>query len=244
MNLRRLFRSFRNKHESEVATLLTKSLHISYRNLDIYLTALRHKSAARNIHNSPDTSNERLEFLGDAILDSVVAEYLFAKYPKAEEGELTQIKSRIVSRTSLNRIAAEMGVDVLIETDMQATHSRGSLSGNALEAVLGAVFLDLGYRRTRKAILRMLTTFADLDRIEDQESDFKSRLYEEAHRRKSDLIFHTQMVNAENGAKSFKSEVFLDKVKLGEGTGSSKKKAEQTASEQGLQKVITLREEN
>ena len=244
MNLRRLFRSFRNKHESEVAALLTKSLHISYRNLDLYLTALRHKSAARNIHHSPDTSNERLEFLGDAILDSVVAEYLFAKYLQAEEGELTQIKSRIVSRTNLNRIAAEMGVDKLIETDLQATHSRGSLSGNALEAIFGAIYLDLGYRRTRKAILRMLTTFADLDKIEDQESDFKSRLYEEAHRRKSDLTFNTHMVNTANGDKTFKSEVFLDKVKLGEGTGSSKKKAEQTASEQGLQKVITLQEEN
>lgn len=227
-----------------MADLLTKALHISYGNLDLYLTALRHKSAARNIHNNPDTSNERLEFLGDAILDSVVAEYLFAKYPKAEEGELTQIKSRIVSRTNLNRIAAEMGVDVLIETDMQATHSRGSLSGNALEALFGAIFLDLGYRRTRKAILRMLNTFADLDKIEDQESDFKSRLYEEAHRRKSDLMFHTHMVNTENGVKTFKSEVFLDKIKLGEGAGSSKKKAEQRASEQGLQKVITLREEN
>ena len=244
MNLRRLFRSFRNKRESEVARLLTKSLHISYRDLDLYLTALRHKSAARNIHSSPDTSNERLEFLGDAILDSVVAEYLFTKYPKAEEGELTQIKSRIVSRTNLNRIAAEMGVDVLIETDMQATHSRGSLSGNALEAIFGAIFLDLGYRRTRKSVLRMLTTFADLDRIEDQESDFKSRLYEEAHRRKSELTFRTHMDNDQNGVKIFKSEVYLDKIMLGEGTGSSKKKAEQTASEEGLQKVITLREEN
>lgn len=227
-----------------MAELLTKSLHISYRHLDLYLTALRHKSAARNIHNQPDSSNERLEFLGDAILDSVVAEYLFAKYPKAEEGELTQIKSRIVSRTNLNRIAAEMGVDVLIETDMQATHARGSLSGNALEALFGAIFLDLGYRRTRKAILRMLNTFADLDKIEDEESDFKSRLYEEAHRRKADLTFHTHVAKTENGVKKFKSEVFMDKIKLGEGTGSSKKKAEQRASEQGLQKVITLREEN
>lgn len=227
-----------------MAELLTKSLHISYRDLDLYLTALRHKSAARNIHNRPDTSNERLEFLGDAILDSVVAEYLFAKYPKAEEGELTQIKSRIVSRTNLNRIAAEMGVDILIETDMQATHSRGSLSGNALEAIFGALYLDLGYRRTRKSILRMLTTFADLDKIEDQESDFKSRLYEEAHRRKSDLTFNTVTSNSESGAKTFKSEVFMGKIKLGEGTGSSKKKAEQRASEQGLQKVSTLREGN
>lgn len=237
MNFRRLFKSFRNKREREVAKLLTRKLHISYRQIDFYLTALRHKSAARNIYNQPETSNERLEFLGDAILDSVVAEYLFFKYPQAEEGYLTQVKSRIVSRTNLNKMAGQMGIDVLIETDMQATHSRGSIAGNALEALFGAIFLDLGYPKTRKAILMMLSEFADMDTIEDQESDFKSRIYEEAHKTKSEIIFNTRAIERSSGIRSFVSEVMLNKVVIGEGTGSSKKKAEQRASEQGLKKL-------
>lgn len=237
MNFRRLLKPFRNERESEVAKLLTRKLHISYRQIDFYLKALRHKSAARNIYNEPDSSNERLEFLGDAILDSVVAEYLFFKYPKSEEGELTQVKSRIVSRTNLNRMAREMGIDMLIETDMQATHSRGSIAGNALEALFGAVFLDLGYPRTRKTILMLLNEFADMNKIEDQESDFKSRIYEEAHKRKTDINFNTRAIERSSGIKSFVSEVFMDGLKIGEGTGSSKKKAEQRASEQGLKKL-------
>lgn len=237
MNFRRLFKSFRNKREREVAKLLTRKLHISYRQIDYYLTALRHKSAARNIYNQPDSSNERLEFLGDAILDSVVAEYLFFKYPNAEEGYLTQVKSRIVSRTNLNRMAGQMGIDKLIETDMQATHSRGSIAGNALEALFGAIFLDLGYPRTRKAILMLLNEFADMNKIEDQESDFKSRIYEEAHKTKSEIFFNTRAIERASGVRSFVSEVTVNKVVIGEGTGSSKKKAEQRASEQGLKKL-------
>ena len=242
MNIRRLFKPFRNSRESEVASLLTKSLGISYKRINHYLTALRHKSAARNIYNQPETSNERLEFLGDAILDSVVAEYLFSKYPECEEGDLTQMKSRIVSRTNLNLMAAEMGIDVLIETDTQATHARGSISGNALEALFGAVFLDLGYPKTRKTILMLLTKFVDLDKIEDQEADFKSRLFEEAHRTKSDLKFNTRAKESANGTKSFVAEVYMQGEKIGVGSGSSKKKAEQRASEEGFKKVNSHRD--
>ncbi len=242
MNLRRFFRSFSNKRESEVNKLLSRSLGISYRNFDLYITALRHKSAARNIYNKPDSSNERLEFLGDAILDSVVAEYLFSKYPNSEEGDLTQMKSRIVSRTNLNRMAAEMGIDVLMETDLQATHSRGSISGNALEALFGAIFLDLGYSRTRKTILMLLNKFADLDKIEDQESDFKSRLYEVAHQTKVELKFNTRPKVDTDGSKLFVSDAFLNNERIGEGAGPSKKKAEQRAAEQGLTKVNSHRD--
>lgn len=223
---------------------MTKSLCISYKNLTLYQTALRHKSAARNIYNDPEMSNERLEFLGDAILDSVVAEYLFEKYPHSEEGELTQMKSRIVSRDSLNTIATHMGIDKLVETDTQAAGSRGSLSGNALEALFGAIFIDLGYRQTRRAILKMLAAHTDLDKIEGKDPDFKSRLFEEAHKRKTSLQFETKMVKDENGTKLFKAEVFMNSEKLGEGIGSSKKKAEQRACKQGLQKVTVKHERN
>lgn len=179
-------------------------------------------------------SNERLEFLGDAILDAVVADYLYAKYPNAEEGELTQMKSRIVSRTNLNSIAQKMGIDSLIETDTQAMHSRNSIAGNALEALFGAMYLDLRYADSRKSILYVLDKFGNVDNVEDRESDFKSRLYEEAHRLKVELRFQTHLLHEKDGVKTFISKALLDSNKVGEGTGSSKKKAEQRASEEGL----------
>lgn len=240
MKIPQFFRTFRNQREKDIANLLSKSFKISYGRLDYYLTALRHKSAARNIYNEPDTSNERLEYLGDAILDAVVADYLYTKYPIAEEGELTQMKSRIVSRSNLNSIAQTMGIDNLIETDSQAMHSRNSISGNAIEALFGAVYLDLRYEVCRKSILYVLEKHGHIDNVEDQESDFKSRLYEEAHRTKVELRFQTQLHHEENGVKTFISKALFDNSEVGEGTGSSKKKAEQSASEQGLAHLNTI----
>ncbi|MFN2429864.1 MAG: ribonuclease III [Cryomorphaceae bacterium] len=237
MNLRRLFKSYKNDRERDVAEMLAHSLHISFKNLDLYITALRHKSAARNIYNKPEISNERLEFLGDAILDAAVADYLYKKYPDEEEGELTKIKSRIVSRNTLNRVAIQMGIDQLIETDLQATHSRASIAGNALEAIFGAMYLDLGYVKTYRYILGIMGRFANLEEVEFNESDFKSRLYEEAHKIKSNLRFNTRSVDEKDGKRIFKSDAFLDAQLIGKGIGTSKKKAEQKAAKEGLQKL-------
>lgn len=234
MGFLRLFRSYKNDREREIAALLSKKLHVPFNNIDLYVVALRHKSAARNIHNKPETSNERLEFLGDAVLDAAVADYLYQKYPSAEEGEMTKVKSRIVSRTNLNGIAKGMGIDTLLETDLQATHSRGSIAGNALEAVFGAMYLDIGFAKTNKYIMKLIDRFADLEKVEDQESDFKSRLFEEAHKLKCDLYFRTYHQESKGNEKVFRAEVFLAKEKLGEGIGSSKKKAEQAAAKKGL----------
>ncbi len=240
MNIRRLFRPNRTAREKDVVDILEKSLSIRLDKMDLYLLALRHKSAARNIHNRPDYSNERLEFLGDAILDAAVADYLFRKYPDSEEGELTKMKSRLVSRTHLNRLAALLGIDLLLETDLQATHSRTSLGGNALEAIFGAIYLDRGYNTAHQCIISLLENKVELTEVEYTEADFKSRLYEEAHRRKSDLKFTTRISGESEGKKVFHSEVFLDRKALGTGSGMSKKTAEQVASEQALKTLNLL----
>lgn len=237
MRFLRFFKSIKDPREREIANLLSKDLKVPFNDISYYVTALRHKSAARNIHNKPEISNERLEFLGDAILDATVADYLYQKYPSAEEGEMTKIKSRIVSRSNLNGIASGMGIDNLLETDLQATHSRGSIAGNALEALFGAMYLDMGFAATNKCILKLMDQFADLEKVEYQESDFKSRLFEEAHKLKSDLYFRTHHKEGSGNTKIFRAEVFLAKEKLGEGEGPSKKKAEQQAAKKGLQKL-------
>lgn len=237
MNLPEIFRKFRNERERLIYRSVKRVFEVRPGDLSLYVTALRHKSAAKNIHNGNAPSNERLEFLGDAVLDAAVADYLFEKFPDAEEGEMTQIKSRIVSRTNLNSMAARMGLPELLETDAQAAQAKDSIAGNALEALFGALYLDAGYPKTRKATLRVLKNYNDLSALLTEEADFKSRLYEEAHRVKKELRFNTEAKTAKGGDKYFLSQVFFGEEKVGEGRGSSKKRAEQSASGQALENL-------
>jgi ribonuclease-3 len=241
LNIINPFKPKLSSDQQEVAASLKKILGFRPGKIEIYFKALRHKSAARNIHNDPGLSNERLEFLGDAILDAAVAEYLYYKYENAEEGELTQMKSRIVSRKNLNEMAASTGINPLLETDMQATHSRKSIGGNALEALFGAMYIDLGYVKTRKNMLKMLNRYTDLAALEDEEVDFKSRLYEMAHQKKTGIDFKTKTHDGKN-RKQFTSVVFYDREPIGEGSGTSKKKAEQQAAREGLRKLNAAEE--
>lgn len=240
MNFR--FLSFRSKsaRDREIEDLLINSFGVKPKKLSLYRRAFCHKSAARNIHNDRHSSNERLEFLGDAIIDSVVAEYLYRTHPTAEEGEMTKMKSRIVSRVNLNRTAVEMGIDALIETDSQATNSRQSISGNAFEAIVGAIYLDKGYKRAKTAILKVLTRYANLGRLQNTESDFKSRLHEEAHRLGANVFFKTAPIHAEKGTHRFSSQIVWNGHKISQGEGSSKKRAEQNAAEQALAKLSNI----
>ncbi|MGB6035920.1 MAG: ribonuclease III [Cryomorphaceae bacterium] len=230
---------FRSKsiRDKEITYLLLHSFGIRPKKISLYHQAFCHKSAARNIHNDRKLSNERLEFLGDAIIDSVVAEYLYRAHPNAEEGEMTKMKSRIVSRINLNKTAVEMGLHLLIETDLQATNSRESISGNAFEAVVGAIYLDKGYAKVNACVIGVLKQYANLGSIQNTESDFKSRLYEEAHRLGAKVIFKTSPVNSEKGSHQFMSRVIWNNEEKGKGKGSSKKRAEQKAAEQALIKI-------
>ncbi len=232
-----LFRKKRNKRESEVEHAVYNALKMKPRSIKLYIKALRHKSAARNIHGKPDSSNERLEFLGDTILDAVVAEYLFLKYPQAEEGELTKMKSRVVSRSNLNHLAQQANLHNLLETDAQADTARESLGGNALEAIVGAMYLDLGFASVKTGVINMLDRYSDLDKLEYQEADFKSRLFELAHRMKQELRFETKPIKEFEGKKVFNARAFLGVQLVGMGEGFSKKKAEQDAAKNGLQKL-------
>jgi ribonuclease-3 len=237
VNIKSFFFRSKSVRDKEIIHLLIHSFGIRPKRLVLYRQAFCHKSAARNIHNDRKLSNERLEFLGDAIIDSVVAEYLYQAHPNAEEGEMTKMKSRIVSRINLNKTAVEIGLHLLIETDSQATNSRESISGNAFEALVGAIYLDKGYTKVKACVLDVLKRYANLGRIQNTESDFKSRLYEEAHRLGSKVIFKTQAMNSEKGSHQFLSKVIWNSDEMGNGKGSSKKRAEQKAAEQALSKI-------
>ncbi len=207
-------------------------------NLELYQLALRHTSASRaTAIEGFRESNERLEYLGDAVLGMIIAEFLFKKYPYKDEGFLTEIRSRIVNRETLNGIARKIGLDQLIEYDGNRTRSlpaRTSMYGDALEALVGAIYLDKGFRFARRFVLKKLLSHYDIDSVVQNNVNFKSRLIEWAQRSGKEIRFETLSESGSSQFREFIAQVFIDEEPFATGNGFSKKKAEQSAAEKAL----------
>lgn len=178
-------------------------------------------------------NNERLEYLGDAVLDAIISDYLFTSFPDKDEGFLSKLRSRIVKRTQLNQLAEKIGLHKLLISNAEHGNGFKNVYGDALEALVGAVYLDKGFQRARKFVLdRLLNKYIDLEFLITQEADFKSRVIEWAQKEKKNVCIETQELYHENGkVPTFISRVRLEDQILGEGTGFSKKEAEQNAAE-------------
>ncbi len=202
----------------------------------LYELAFIHKSASSTQFNGSILNNERLEFLGDAILDSVIADFLYIQFPQKDEGFLTQLRSKIVKRKQLNKLASYLGISSLIISKTRQSPTQKNIFGNALEALIGAVYLDKGYNKTRKFIInRILKKYINLEKLVRKESDFKSRLIEWAQKHKQEISFVNQEeVNPDNKEPLFISQVVIKDKELGTGSGTSKKEAEQKAAEEAL----------
>lgn len=204
-------------------------------NLQLYKLALIHSSVAKEMRDGYRESNERLEYLGDAILGAVVAEYLFKKYPYRDEGFLTEIRSRIVSRESLNLLARKIGLDNLVVYDAKRSKSSPQsfkyLYGDAMEAFVGAVFLDKGFHFCRRFIIeKLLGNHFDMDEVVETDTNYKSRLIEWAQRNNKQVRFELLSERAHGSHRQFKVQVILDGEEVSCGNGYSKKKAEQDAA--------------
>ncbi|GAB3892250.1 ribonuclease III [Spirosoma agri] len=208
-------------------------------NIGLYQLALRHTSASKaTAIEGFRESNERLEYLGDAVLGMVIAEFLFKKYPYKDEGFLTEIRSRIVNRETLNGISRKIGLDHLIEYDGSRTRSlpaRTSMYGDALEALVGAVYLDKGFRFSRRFILKELLSHYDIDSVVQNNANFKSRLIEWAQRMGKEIRFEILSEKGNSHFREFIAQVIIDEEQFATGTGYSKKKAEQAAAEKALE---------
>jgi ribonuclease-3 len=202
-----------------------------------YEQALRHHSASATIHqNGSRDSNERLEYLGDSVLNTIVAQLLFNRFPFKDEGFLTEMRSKIVSRESLNELAIKIGLNHIVMYDKRAinNHNKNSIFGNALEAFIGAVFLDAGFYTARTFILEKLLSHIDIDKLQHTETNFKGRLIEWAQRNSKQVEFeNTEEMDRKQ--KIYKVRVLLDRVLMGEAENLSKKKAEQMASQKALE---------
>ncbi len=208
-------------------------------NIRLYQMAFRHKSVAKPIKEGVKNSNERLEFLGDAVLGSVIAELLFKLYPYKDEGFLTEMRSKIVSRANLNQLSRKLGFNELIEFDARMIsypNKQGSLLGDAFEALIGAVYLDKGYRFTREFLLsRIIKPHIDIHTLEITETNFKSRLIEWCQHNSKDVLF-VQIDNPEGeSSKMFSVKVVVDGEDCGIGRDFNKKSAEKMAAEKACE---------
>ena len=184
-------------------------------------------------------NNERLEFLGDAVLDAILSDYLFEKFPDASEGFMTKIRSRIVNRDILNQLAISMGIPDILISNISSVQPTKNLYGDALEALIGSVFLDKGFRKTKKLFIRnVLNKYLDIDVIINTDTDYKSLVFEWVQKHKSNLIFTYNEEYDFNKKKSvFSTTLIIDKAEMGEGHGSSKKEAEQEAASKAWQRL-------
>jgi ribonuclease-3 len=209
-------------------------------NISLYKMAFRHRSAPVARKNGTKSNNERLEFLGDAVLGSVIAELLFKIYPYKEEGFLTEMRSKIVNRSNLNQLSRKLGFDKLIEYDARTVGgNQGSMSGDAFEALIGAVYLDKGYNFTKTFLKKtIISPHVDIAMLERTETNYKSKLIEWCQRHGKDILF--ELVNNASGdnQKLFNVQVVIDGEQAGTGCDYNKKNAEKLAAEKACARLI------
>lgn len=205
------------------------------RKMNLYQTALSHRS----IREGTDQNNERLEYLGDAILSGVVADYLFMRYPYKGEGYLTEMRSKMVNRQTLNDIALKMGLKkVTLYNRSDNSLKVSQIFGNTLEALLGAIYLDIGYDRTKEWIFkRIITPHLFMEDLEVLEINHKNKLYGWANKQGKSLEFETLEERMEKGRRLFRVGAVIDGNVIAEGVAYNKKDASQKASQSAVEKL-------
>ncbi len=209
------------------------------RNLKVYQQALLHKSTSLRSEEGRPINNERLEFLGDAILDAIVGDIVFKHFPGKREGFLTNTRSKVVQRETLNKLAVEIGLDKLVKYTSRSSSHNSYMYGNAFEAFIGAIYLDQGYERCKQFIeKKIFKQHIDLDKMSRKEMNFKSRLIEWSQKHKVEVSFELieQFIDHENNPM-FQTEVQIEGLPAGTGTGYSKKESQQNAAQMALMKL-------
>ena len=204
-------------------------------NIALYKTALTHRS----VREGSDENNERLEYLGDAVLSALIADYLFKRYPYKEEGFLTEMRSKMVNRQQLNEIAIRMGLKkITLYNKMDGSLKVSQIFGNTLEALVGAIYLDHGYKKASKWVLEsIILPHMFMDDLEILEINHKNRLYGWANKNGRVLEFETLNEKLENGRRLFTVAAVVDGKNIAEGKAFNKKDASQIAAQVAVEKL-------
>ena len=201
-------------------------------NIELYKVALIHKSASVATEDGRQLNNERLEYLGDAVIESVTSDYLFIEFPDKDEGFLTQLRSKMVSRQTLNDVAKRIGLDDYVISHTSNNVSQKHIYGDAFEAMMGAIYLDQGYDFVNRLLInKIFVDYIKVDDLTEAETDFKSRLIEWCQKNHHTIRFSTHNDKYFSSTHpSFYSKVLIDNIEVGYGVGDSKKEAEQRAA--------------
>ena len=223
---------FRERVGASFKKQLKNVLGFSPDNISLYKTALTHRSVRENA----DEINERLEYLGDAVLSALVADYLFMRYPYKEEGFLTEMRSKMVNRQQLNEIALRMGLKkITLYNKSDGSLKISQIFGNTLEALVGAIYLDRGYKKTAKWVTeRIILPHMFIDDLELLEINHKNKLYGWANKNGKVLEFETVEERVENGRRLFTIAAVVDGNKIAEGRAFNKKDASQIAAQMAV----------
>jgi ribonuclease-3 len=223
----------------EFGSRLRKILGFKPGNLRLYEIAFIHRSASYTLPGGKRINNERLEYLGDAILDAILSDFLFEKFPEASEGFMTKIRSRIVNRDVLNQLAVSMGINKILVSNVNSAHTQKNLFGDAFEALIGAVFLDKGFRRTKKLFIsKVLGKYLDMEKIVQTDTDYKSLVFEWVQKNKANLSFtYNEEYDFDTRKSYFSTILSINKEEYGKGLGASKREAEQEASCQAWKRI-------
>lgn len=239
--LKKLYRGIRlfPKRGKEPYASFYKMLHFYPYNITLYEQALLHRSSSIRLKSGKWINNERLEFLGDAILDAIVADIVFKEFEYKKEGFLTNMRSRIVQRETLNKLALDIGIDKLIKTSARNTTHNTHMYGNALEALIGAIYLDQGYRVAKKFVYeRLIRQYLNIEKVAQSEGNYKSRLIEWGQKYKItiEFILLESYVDEDNNP-IFKSAVTILGEESGIGVGFSKKESQQKAAKEAMKRI-------
>lgn len=233
--LYRFYYIFSNRNRKDFLKHLVYLLGFAPSRISLYITALSHRS----IKEKTTDNNERLEYLGDAILGGIIADYLYMKYPYKGEGFLTEMRSKMVNRQMLNDIAIRMGLKKITTYNKQDGSLRSSqIFGNALEALVGAIYVDKGYNATKKWVFKkIIIPHLFIEDLEQIEINQKNKLYSWANKSGKLLEFETIDEKMENGRKLFTVGAILDGEVLAEGKAFNKKDAGQIAAQNAVEKL-------
>lgn len=209
------------------------------RNIRFYEQALLHKSTSIRSEKGRPLNNERLEFLGDAILDAIVGDIVYKHFEGRREGFLTNTRSKIVQRETLNKLAVEIGLDKLVKYSTRSSSHNSYMYGNAFEAFIGAIYLDQDYERCKQFMeKKILKNYIDLDKMSRKEVNFKSKLIEWSQKTKMEVSFELiEQFLDQDYNPMFHTEVRIESLSAGTGTGYSKKESQQNAAQMALKKI-------
>ncbi|MBQ0031042.1 MAG: ribonuclease III [Bacteroidales bacterium] len=218
--------------------LLLAKLGIAPKNITFYEVAFSHKSQAKR-NDGKAVNNERLEYLGDGIIDAVAADILYHNYPNRNEGFLTNARAKLVQRDTLNKVAVSMGIDKVVQVALKNQTHNINIYGNALEALVGALFLDQGYDECRKFFNdQVVGKYVNLEKLMQVEQNFKSKLLEWCQKNKAALDFKLLSDKPDMaGNPVFRTMVMVNGIPAGSGEGYSKRESQQKASQKALAKL-------